>query len=396
MHRHASRHVDDAERRARLGIRHALAAGHHAGGVEDAARAVVLLHGTEPASVHVSAWARTDVLDRAEVDAAFFDRRTLVRQLCLRGTLFGLPRDLLAPVVGSVGRRVAERTRRDLENGAARAGSGNGAAWVAAARAAVLETVSAAGQDGLNAAEIRERTPAASGSYRQGEGTRWASTVSLAPRVIGLLGVEGLLMRCGNDGDWRANRWRWTSAARWLGAPVAAVDASDGYRELVRRWLTAYGPGTVTDAAWWLGATKQAVRTAFAELGAVAVSLDGVAEPGWLLPDDVAPVAAPEPWVALLPLLDPTIMGWRERGFLQGPHGPQLYDSVGNAGTTAWVGGRVVGVWVQDAAGAVEVRLLEPVPAGPRRALTYAAARMTAWLDGQRVFSVYPSPAMQG
>lgn len=51
------RHIDDGERRARLGVRHALA--RPVADVLSAARAVTCLHATEPASVHLSAWARS-------------------------------------------------------------------------------------------------------------------------------------------------------------------------------------------------------------------------------------------------------------------------------------------------------------------------------------------------
>jgi hypothetical protein len=43
----------------------------------------------------------------------------------------------------------------------------------------------------------------------------------------------------------------------------------------------------------------------------------------------------------------------------------------------------------------VEVRLLERVPAAATRALGAEAERLTAWLDGVRVSTVYPSPAMR-
>src|SRR5690606_39426542 len=64
--------------------------------------------------------------------------------------------------------------------------------------------------------------------------------------------------------------------------------------------------GTIDDMAWWLGATKATVRTALDDLAAVRVSLEN-GSVGWLREDDIEPVRAPEPWVALLPLLDPTV-----------------------------------------------------------------------------------------
>jgi hypothetical protein len=175
---------------------------------------------------------------------------------------------------------------------------------------------------------------------------------------------------------------------------LGRLSSADGYREIVRRWLWSFGPGSEDDIVWWLGATKTIVRAALAEIGAVAVTLDHGGT-GWLRPDDLDEVADPGPWVALLPVLDPTVMGWQGRGFYLGPHRDRLFDNHGNAGTTAWADGRVVGCWVQDAAGTVEVRLVEEVPAATRAALDAEAKRLTAWLDGFRVPSVYSSPAMR-
>jgi hypothetical protein len=182
---------------------------------------------------------------------------------------------------------------------------------------------------------------------------------------------------------------------RWLDEAPVALDAADGYRELVRRYLRTFGPATEADIVWWLGSTKSAVRTALAELEAVEVELD-CSQSGWLSGDDLEPVADPASWVALLPVLDPTVMGWRTRDFyLAGSLRDRLFDRAGNAGTTAWVDGRIVGCWVQDDDAAVRVRLLEHVPMPARRALEEEASRLTAWLDGERVTTSIPSPAMK-
>ena len=120
---------------------------------------------------------------------------------------------------------------------------------------------------------------------------------------------------------------------------------------VVRHWLWTFGPATEADLVWWLGSTKSAVRRALSDVDAVQVTLED-GSTGWVLPADTADLEAPpqdEPWVTLLPTLDPTTMGWRERAFyLDRAHTPYLFDSAGNAGTTAWVNGRIVGCWVQD------------------------------------------------
>jgi hypothetical protein len=130
-------------------------------------------------------------------------------------------------------------------------------------------------------------------------------------------------------------------------------------------------------------------------VSAVEVALDD-GTTGWVLPDDVDDTGPVEPWAALLPTLDPTVMGWKARAFYLDPdHVPHLFDTNGNAGTTAWWDGRVVGCWVQDDAGVVRLSLLEDVEPAGRAALEHEAERLTAWLDGTVVGTVYSSLQMK-
>jgi hypothetical protein len=146
----------------------------------------------------------------------------------------------------------------------------------------------------------------------------------------------------------------------------------------------------VADLMWWLGSTLTAARAALADVGAVEVDLHGA--PGVALPDDLDPVAAPEPAAALLPTLDPTTMGWSERAWYLGAHRAEIFDSNGNGGATAWWDGRIVGGWYQQPDGEVVLALLEDVGAEATAALEREAARLTGWVDGVRVTSPFLSP----
>jgi hypothetical protein len=256
-------------------------------------------------------------------------------------------------------------------------------AWLAAAGRAVLERLA----DGVErtATELRKELPELTGAVDLNVGKSYGGTFHLAPRVMTMLGAEARVVRGHNDGHWRLSRPRWTTTSAWLGEAPAPLTPEAGYAQLVRRWLWTFGPGTVDDIQWWLGSTKGAARGALADIGAVRVSLDGDLI-GWLLPDDLDRVGPVEPWAALLPARAPTVKGWKER---------ELFVTAGNAGTTAWWDGRIVGCWVQDPAGAVHLGLLERVSPHARRALEAEADRLTAWLARVRAHTVYNSTAMK-
>ena len=361
-----------------------------------ATEAMTVLHATEPATVYLSLHARVDDLTVADVDRAFYEERSLVKQLAMRRTVFVFPRDLLPAAWGSASARFAPQLRprlaKDVESGGI---AEDGAAWVDRACAAVLARLADGSE--LSAKELREQLPELEGRIDVAVGKPYGANVALSPRVLTQLGVEALITRGRNGGHWRISRPQWTSMAAWLGEVPEPMKAAEGWAELVRRWLGTFGPGTAADIQWWLGGTVGIVKQALADVGCRAGLPRRRETRAGSCPHDLEPVTHDGPWVALLPVLDPTVMGWKSRGFyLDAAHVPHLFDSNGNAGTTAWVDGRVVGCWVQDAAGVVEVRYVETVPKAAQRALAVEAARLTAWLDGVRVGTVYPSAAMKG
>lgn len=348
------------------------------------------LHATDPTSVYLSAWARVDGLTVADVDRALYDDRSLVKHLAMRRTLFVFPRAALPAAIGGPSSRVATSERKRLIKDVEQAGlHEDGAAWLAAAADAVVDRLA----DGVprSSSELRAELPLLEGGVEYGKGKSWGGVVPVGPRVLTVLSAEGRIVRGPNDGAWTVSRPRWTSMGAWLGEPVEPADEHEGTTELVRGWLRAFGPGTVADMKWWLGGTVRGVKEALDALGAVPVSLDG-GETGWLLPDDVEVEPPVAPWAALLPSLDPTIMGWTSRDWYLAPHREHVFDTVGNAGHSAWWDGRVVGGWRQVEDGAIELQLLEDVGAEGRAALEGEAERLGAWLAGTRSLPRFPSP----
>jgi hypothetical protein len=379
--------ITDDERRARLARRHGLAAPLPA--VAEVARAMTCLHATEPASVHLAVRARAEA-SLADVERALYDDRSVVKQLAMRRTVFAFPRELLPAAWGSAAARVAGQQERRLAKEVEAAGiADDGAAWAEGHLDAVFRLLERQGPMGT--AQIRAALPALDARLTRGAGTRYEAAVAIARQVVVVLGARGSVLRGENAGSWKLSRPLWTRTVEWLGEQPAHLPEADGYLRLVTSWLRTFGPGTEADLVWWLGATKAAVRRALSAVGAVAVSLEGGGH-GYVLPDDLEEEPPVGEWAALLPALDPTTMGWKERRFHLGDHADVLFDRNGNGGPTAWWNGRIVGGWTQRADGEVVVVPAEPLDPAAVRALAGEAARLTEWLGGEVVRSIYQSP----
>lgn len=384
-----ARHFPDAARRARLARRLLLHPEHRLEDPAEVARALVAFHATDLPTIHLAHAARSRSSRPADVTHALERRRSLVTLPSLRRTLFAFPRETVPAVLGSVSARMAGPVRASLARDLERHGvAPDGAAWIDATTRAIVATLA----DGVPraTAALRVEVPALGArTVPPPNARRWETPRSFAAPLLGLLTAEGVLCRGPNAGDWRVHRQQWVLAEQWLGEAPRPVEARAGYAELVRGWLASFGPGTEADLVWWLGATRTAVRAALGDVGAVTVALDSGAT-GYVLPGEDEPDEPAGPWAALLPTLDPATMGWRERGFLLADGlAPYAYDTVGNGVATAWVDGRIVGTWTQDADARVTVHPRSALAVADTELLDAEAARLTAFLDGLIVPDVY-------
>jgi hypothetical protein len=257
------------------------------------------------------------------------------------------------------------------------------------------ETVEAL--DDLGEATAADLTKRVAGLREQipfGAGKKWQGHVGVSTRLLFLLATEGRIIRGRPKGTWLSSLYRWVPMDRWVEGGLEPWPAERARAELVRRWLAAYGPGTIRDIQWWTGWTVARTKTALKSADAVEVELEGQ-EPGYVAADDVGTTPAPRPWVALLPALDTTTMAWAERAFFLGDGGPRLFDRNGNAGPTVWLDGRVVGGWGQRPSGEIAHRLFEDVGRDARAAIDAEAAALAEWLGKNRVIPRFRTPTEQ-
>ena len=335
--------ISAAQRRARLGLRHRLAAGLPSAAPDEAARSLVAVHGTDPSSVYLALLARMGpAAGIPAVERALYADRTLIRLLGMRRTVFVTSLDNAAVIQAACSRAVAARERRKVLGWLAQAGvAADPDDWLAGAEQAALDALTARGE--VTAAELAGADPRLATELVLSAGRSYEGRQTVASRVLFLLAAQGRAVRGRPRGSWTSHQYRWAPLTAWCPDGLAAWETPDAEAELARLWLAAYGPATVDDLRWWTGWSQAQVRRALTALAPAEVDLDGV--PGIALAGDTGPVPDPPPWIALLPGLDSTPMGWKEREWFLGEHGPRLFDRSGNVGPTLWWDGRIVGGW---------------------------------------------------
>ena len=372
--------MGEEERRARLVSRHRLAPTERAADPLTVARSLVCLHATDAVTVFLSILARSDGVEPEDVERALYDERSIVRMLAMRRTLWAVPRELVPVVFAAATRAVAATQRKRLEGFVRDSGvSTRPGPWITRAGNAAVAAVAIRGE--AMTTEVTADVPLLAKKLRFGSG-KWVVEQSAGARVLPQMAMEGRLVRGRPRGSWISPQFRWVTTEDWLGGRIEELEVAAAQVELVRRWLAAFGPASERDMRWWTGWTLRETRAALAAVPHTEVDLGG--STGYVLDGDLEPTPPPEPSAALLPTLDPTTMGWKERDWYLGEHAATLFDSNGNAGPTVWWDGRVVGGWSQRRDGEIALGLLEDVGRDARAAIDSEVERLRAWVGDVR------------
>jgi hypothetical protein len=265
----------------------------------------------------------------------------------------------------------------------------DGDAWLRRVQNRTMDALRERGE--ATAAELTKAVPDLGKKLMFSGGKKWGGPVGVSTRVLFLLATEGAIVRGRPRGTWVSSQYRWTPTETWLGAPLATLDHAEASEALLERWLRAFGPATTTDIRWWTGWTARQTNATLDALDVEEVGLHD-AGTGYVMADDAAPVRTRRRWVALLPGLDPAVMGWKERDWYLGAHAHALFDRNGNAGPTVWADGRAIGGWAQTADGSIAVKLLERVDAATAGRVRREQERLAAWLGEARVLPRFRTP----
>lgn len=321
------------------------------------------LHATLPTSPYLQLLARMRSFTREQLDA-LLDSGRVVKLPGMRGTIF-IESAELVPLVFAATRELSVR---------------GGEQFLAA--------------DGITlpdyeriARRVEHELGTASLSARQ-----LREALGLAHPLTSVLVVmcdQGRLVRWRGAAGWHSAQPTYRRFAAAL--PSVRLDEWDGaaaVAELINCYIHRYGPVTARDVAWWTGLRTAVVRDAIASLPDVCtVAVDGFPGPFLMHEPDVADVSSSVPAaageVALLPVLDPYLQGYRDRSrWVDARHLPLVVDRGGNATSVILVDARVVGIWdfVTKPTAELRILLFGTVPASTRRRIHAAAESVAAFL----------------
>ena len=355
---------------------------------EQVVDAVLALHATDPASVYLSVLARAESATIADIADAMYTRRSLVRMLAMRRTLFVVPHDF-APVVHAgagvaVGRTQRIRLLKQLATLPTDPPVTDPAAWLTALEAEVEAALRGLGT--ATGAELSTAVPALRTAFLPTTDKAYDVRRNVTTQVLTTLSALGKIVRVETSGGWTSRRHTWAPIEHWWPDGMPEWSEADARAELARRWLAVFGPATFDDLQWWTGWNKTHTRAALTTVAPVEVDLE--TGPGMMLAD--TDLSGRDAGPALLPALDPTPMGYKHRDWFLGGHRERLFDAYGNIGPTLWWDGRIVGGWAVRRDGTVATQLFEDVPAHDE--FDRVAARIEGELDGAAVVPTFPTP----
>ena len=334
------------------------------------------LHAQVMSSAELTLWARVEDLEPGMVGEALWEHRSLVKTWAMRGTLHLLPADELPTWVAAQGVLKPRHHAKSWQKY-----YGLTYEEAEAMLAAIREAL-----DGrmLTREELAQEVGRIMGSEEIGGKLRDGFGALLKPSAL-----RGDLLFAPSVGrnvrfarpDQRLSGWE----------PAETEVAA---REVVRRYLAAYGPATREEFARWFGMTSPA------QAGRLIEGLDEEVAPvevegshAWMLAEHVpeAEKAEPSGVVRLLPAFDHYVVAApRDReAVLPEVLKRRVYRPQGWLSPVVVVDGRMEGIWSHERKGdrlVVEIEPFTEQPEGVRRTAEEEAERLPRLLGGELEF----------
>ncbi len=313
-------------------------------------------------------WTRRQHSTRGEIQSALWEERALVKTTCMRRTLHLLTAEDFHLYMTALKSSSMETMYSHL------ARLGGGPKHAATMIASVMEALADGPRTQQELIACAKR--AAAPSMRKWLQYSWSA---LRPAIIEALIVYG---------PPRGNEVTFVRVDQWL-RKSRVIDDEDARRELVRRFLSAFGPATVLDFMKWSGIRAAEARRTWTSLEdeLATVSIDGVSQ--WVLRGDLAALveSAPDGSLRLLPHFDPFLLAHATKDHLvEKRHYKRVYRNQGWITPVVLVDGLVAGIWSTETRGkavAVHAQMFAPLSRATRAGIEREAAALGTFLGAK-------------
>ena len=329
-------------------------------------RDVCGLHAQVQSSAELQAWARVEGITPEDVRDALWERRTLVRTWAQRGTLHVLTADDLPMYVAAL------RTHDRWWKGAWLRMIGFSEPELRAILEAIHRSL---GARPVTRERLTEKVAAIVGARaRERMGSGWGEMLKPAAFAGSLI-----------SGPPRGQNVTFVRPDRWLDA-WSMPEPEEAWREIVRRYLGAYGPADRVEFARWWGMQPAPAGRILQASGDELEEVGVEGSRGWVPAGDAAQIAkatvrAP---ARLLPAFDVYVAGARPKSALvERRLEGRVFRQAGWITPVVLVDGMVTGVWGHERRGTdieVTVEPFAKLSAARRREVAEEADRLGAFL----------------
>lgn len=383
--------VTDEQRRWRMVRRHHLDPGTRVDDLAELVDDLVAVHSSDPATVYLSLLARMASPSITAIEAALYERRVLVRHHAMRRTMWVMTPNVARRAHAAATEKIAAAERKRTLNAFSEAEAITDAElWLDSATDELVAELEAKGPQSTR--ELGKTLPHLTVPIVFGVNTKNPGSIRAHTKVLQGAGFAGLIVRTEPTGGWTSSEYRWSTTSSWLDAPLTGEETDAAAAELLHHWLRRFGPATDVDIRWWFGWTATLANRSLEAIDATRVRLENGGD-AWVAQGDDVIIDLPEPSVRLLPGLDASTMGWKERDWYLDPAmTPRLFDRFGNAGPTIVVDGQVVGGWIQNSNAEIVLDLLRDLNPTHTQLVKDAVDQLRSGIGDVIVRPRFPSP----
>jgi hypothetical protein len=319
-------------------------------------------------AAELSLWTRRRQTTRADVKAALWTRRDLVKTTSMRRTLHLLPARDFQMYIAAMQAWSMSQTSNLLKR--------------IGASATHVDTMIGVVMDALADGPKTQQDLLARAKAKASKGMRvWLQYAWSAMRPAIL---QGLIVY----GEPRGAEATFVRVDQWL-PKQKKIDAADAQLELATRYLTAFGPATHRDFTKWSGLPTSVTKPLFDRLDGFVepVAVDG--ERSLVLRRDLKELAEVKPASSptLLPSFDTFLLAHATKHHLVDPRFyKRVYRNQGWLSPVVIVNGRIVAVWFLEERAksfVVDVQAFETLDAKVRRGIAQEAEALGSFL-GER------------